>query len=96
MLLFSSKQLAKQPLFSRAAFFSYTGAAHLHGWEPQECNATKLTEERMDEINVTYEAVFKIKLRDLPKLHAQRTVTLAVYVEGRLVATSKWRGLSAI
>ena len=38
----------------------------------------------------------KIKLRDLPKLHAQRTVTLVVYVEGRLVATSKWRGLSAI
>ena len=50
----------------------------------------------MDEIHVTYEAVFKIKLRDLPKLHAQRTVTLVVYVEGRLVATSKWRGLSAI
>ena len=34
--------------------------------------------------------------KDSPDLHAQRTVTLVVYVEGRLVATSKWRGLSAI
>lgn len=43
----------------------------------------------MDEIHVTYEAVFKIKLRDLPKLHAQRTVTLAVYVEGSVVKMAR-------
>ena len=86
-------------LFSR--LFSYTGAAHFHGWELlNRKNAMQPSSRRngwMKSMSLVRPCLkIKIKLRDLPKLHAQRTVTLVVYVEGRLVAKSKWRGLSAI